>query len=68
MKNINFFYSFFYFLISVFLLPVYAETGEDSGNGIEPPPAAPIDNYVFIALILGILYAGYYFIRVNRSK
>jgi hypothetical protein len=31
----------------------------------ETTPAAPIDNYVFVAVILGVLYAGYF---LNKSK
>jgi hypothetical protein len=67
--NKIYFYSFFSFFLTLISNPLYADNDLPSGYGdeIDPPPAAPIDNYLFLALIFCILYTGYYFFSKNKS-
>jgi len=51
-----------FLLVFLFLFNLTVSAQFDSP---EPPPTSPIDNYVFIAVILGVLYAGYF---LNKSK
>ena len=67
-KNKIFFYSFFTFFISLITIPLYASNDIPSGyaeNSIPDVPPSPIDNCIFIALILGFVYAGYYLFKVK---
>ena len=37
-------------------------------DGIEPPPAAPIDNGTLYLAILGVVFAAYYFYITNLKS
>ncbi len=42
-----------------------SQDGFDGGDGIEPPPAAPIDDSIVYLWIAGVLFAAYFFFKRN---
>ena len=40
-----------------------SQDGFDGGDGIEPPPAAPIDDSIVYLWIAGVLFAAYFFFQ-----
>lgn len=42
-----------------------SQDGFDGGDGIEPPPAAPIDDSIVYLWIAGVLFAAYLFFKRN---
>jgi hypothetical protein len=57
-------------IISLIALPVWANS-EIPGNTMDnietPPDVTPIDNYVFLAMFICIVFVGYFFHKSNKS-
>lgn len=59
---------FFSLLLGLSSIVTWANSEIPSvGETIEPPPASPIDNYVTVALFLGVLISGYYFYKFKKT-
>lgn len=52
------------FFLVVPLLAI-SQDGFNGGDGIEPPPAAPIDDSIAYLWIAGVLFAAYFFFKRN---
>ena len=48
-----------------FLVVPLLAISQDGGEGIEPPPAAPIDDSIVYLWIAGVLFAAYFFFKRN---
>jgi hypothetical protein len=63
--------SFLLFLVITPFLKAIAASGspyEDSPDSIEPPPPAPIDEYVYVLFIFGIGLMLYHFYKSNKKN
>jgi hypothetical protein len=62
-------YKLFAFLISLTSAPLFASSDIPTGieDAIDPPPPSPIDGYLIIAIIIGVVSIGYYFYKSNKS-
>lgn len=52
----------------LFLLMPIVSFADPFDDGIEPPPAAPIDNGTLYLAILGVVFAAYYFYITNLKS
>jgi hypothetical protein len=57
-------------IISLIALPVWANSeipGDSTDSLGGPPDVTPIDNYVFVAMLICIVFVGYFFHKLNKS-
>ena len=70
-KRFSFKMIVFTIIISLVALPIWASTElpEDTidSYNIDGPPASPIDNYILLAMLVCIVFVGYFFHKSNKS-
>lgn len=55
------------FLYSIQIWAASDETGIIIDSGPEPPPAAPIDNYLIYTITICVVFVAYYFYKSNKK-
>ena len=70
-KNSIYYHSAFTLFFVFFTLPLFASSeipGYSNESGPEPPPAAPIDNYLIYTIAICIVIVAYYFYKSNLKQ
>lgn len=54
-------------LLTLFSVATWASNDiPNFGDTIEPPPTAPIDNYIVVSIVICFVFVGYFFYKSNR--
>lgn len=59
--------NFSFCLVVVMFLSSFASFAQFD-DGIEPPPAAPIDQYEYFAVLFAVVFVFLFFVGVNKFK
>lgn len=66
-----YFINFLFLLLFLFPIPLIASSeipGYSNESGPEPPPAAPIDNYLIYTITICVVFVAFYFYKSNLKK
>ena len=69
-KKSIFYYSVFTFFFNFLPVPSFASSALPgySNETIDPPPTAPIDNYLIYIIVICVVFTAYYFYKSNKKN